>query len=191
MSQETINLIVVGLIGFVPSLLMLILNNHFQNKREERSRKWELEDRQSNRSLIVLDSQIKEAQVYITNFVEAVDRMQNIGSVVERTRNKEPEDFFNSFEQHWKEVASLSVTAAKKLPRISLINDMEFKELNEKLLILFNQELENLLELIRKIAEKESLDRETAVKSLSGFYRNAEDILFEMQRKLDEIAKTI
>lgn len=116
----------------------------------------------SNRHLNVLDSQIKEAQSYITNFSDAVDKWETIAIFVELTKNEQPEDFLNRFEPHWEEVTSLVKVGAKKLPKLNL-KDVEFHELNEKLLVLFNQGILNLFDVTRKIRYEETFDRESFI----------------------------
>jgi hypothetical protein len=108
---------------------------------------------------------------------------------VELTKNEQPEDFLNRFEPHWEEVTSLVKVGAKKLPKMNL-KDVEFHELNEKLLVLFNQGILNLFDVTRKIRYEETFDRESVVTGMREFHSNAKDILAEMQWKLDELSET-
>ena len=69
MSKETINLLVGALIGIVSSLLSVTVGNIFQDRREIRKRKWDLEDRERNRYVAARDDRLLEAQAYLGFYI--------------------------------------------------------------------------------------------------------------------------
>lgn len=186
MSQETINLIIAGLIGFVPSLLILILNNLFQNKREERNRKWELEDRKADRRIKAKDSIRDEAQEYLHRYEEATQLLRNIE--VALLFDTDAKKFDSS---QFDKLRELTNFTSKRLLSVGYLDDLELMKLNDELRLLFNNEVNNAFALNEKILNNETFDKRATFDGIFHSSSSMSVLISRMQTKLEKLSQTI
>jgi hypothetical protein len=186
MSQETLNLLIGALIGILSSLLTVTVGNYFQDRREIRKRKWELEDREFNGHTDTKNDRLREAQSYLDTYNETgrllVDAEIQLMTTADIDKSLKELDA----------IRELMNFTSRKLLSIHALNDPKLKELNEKLVSHFINETTNLLDLrSRIINSKDDIDKEQVSRSITKFNLGMAELIREMQFRLNELAETM
>ena len=172
MSQETINLLVGALIGIVSSLLTLIVGNIFQDRREVRKRKWELDDRTLTRRQELWMSRIKDTRDLVEDYHEIIATVTN----VLKTELLNPE------------LAKTDMSIYKDLTRE--YDDKRKKKIS--MWIINDNEINDALKKLRELMDKLVDDLPKASKDLdiiNNFERQAEFYLTILKWRLDELGE--
>jgi len=74
MSPETLNLLIGAAIGLFASLITSWFNNKYQWERDDQTRKWELEDRHSQRERELFDKRIAAAETNTNDILAAIQK---------------------------------------------------------------------------------------------------------------------
>ncbi len=74
MSPKTLNLLIGASIGLFASLITSWFNNKYQRERDDKTRKWELEDRHSQRERELFDKRIAAAETNTNDILAAIQK---------------------------------------------------------------------------------------------------------------------
>jgi hypothetical protein len=181
MSQD-INLLIIGaVIGSVSPLLILLVTLYFQNKREIRARKWELEDRQSSRRLDVLAMRVTEAQAYLLGFYEATQKLMMFELTIIATQN------VDNHIKDWEKIPALLTGINQKVISFAILQDEVLHALHEELNQVFRIEHKNAIELMDSIRKKDIPDKDIVVERVTQYYKKSSVLIAEMQQRIDEL----
>jgi hypothetical protein len=127
MSPETINLIIGIVLGVVLTLLTLSVGSYVQNGKDERQRKWELEDRESDRRSLIQDMRMKEAREMVDIYDVYLSELEGFVFQFGRLKkNNDREEMVKSLAE-FAELKTMAPSflreAAKKTTSLSILKD--------------------------------------------------------------------
>jgi hypothetical protein len=172
-------------IGTAASLIGLVIGYYFQKWSDERKRVWELQDRQGKRLLELRDTKIAEAQECLNRYMNASSKLANIE--VETMFSKDVSTFRAKLETVLQEMRLTTST----LTSMNFLNDSELNSFEQQLTSLIWTEQENALNLVKAIANEETLDEHAIRTRLLEFSGKAGELSRKIQKKLDTFSEAI
>lgn len=168
-------LIVVGWsLGLFSSLIGAIVNNYFQRKQNERKRRWELEDKQTE----IKNKRIEDAQVLLNSFMYELKSLIVAKHMLIQTQD------VKIFQTIIKELPDKMDFSLSQFASSMGLGDFEISKLVIDLQKIFNEELASIVDIMAKIEKGDAIDKVVLFGKLIAFEEQSLSIVSNIQSKL-------
>jgi hypothetical protein len=171
-----------AIIGVLSALLTFILTSWYQWLRDERDRKWRLEDMKLQRRLNALNLRLSDVQRYlnekhgiILSIYEMEYKLLNFGL------GFDAEAVFNKLSGHYK-------NSNESFSSIFNLSDPDLTQLNIKLTQLILNEQNEYKRLGEKISNKEVISKEQEEARINKFFSDASGVYYSLIKRVDELS---
>lgn len=175
--MEALDIIVPVFTAVLVSFITFFLTrSHYERKRQD-----DLVDRENNRLIEIRNDSLQEIQAYVDTYKKALSLLINIETGLIYTSNLE-----KAVEQ-FNELRELTNFTPKRLFSIGYFGDWKLKELNEKLVPIYDKAVNNAFALIKRVILREAINKEEALQELTSFNHELSTMIGQMQQRLNEL----
>ena len=171
-----------AIIGVVSALLTFVLTSWYQWLRDERDRKWRLEDLKLQRRLNVLNLRLADVQRYlsekhgiIVSMYEMEYKLLNFGLKFY------VEAVFSKLSDHYK-------NSNEDFSSIFNLSDPELTQLNIKLTQLVLNEQNEYKLLGEKISSEQAINKDQEEARINKFFSEASSLYYSLIKRVDELS---
>ena len=183
MSQEVI-FIIGSFFGFLISISATILTHIFQSKRDERDRKWELEDKERQKRIEIKQKRIHLAEEYANLILITALEMYDFEK--DFILFTFPKENTKNTELKLNNIKDLQINAFKIASSINLIGNIKLYTKSRILYKLVYSENKRIMDLIKRRCE--DIDKESEFKRLDEFIASVRKSHEEVISELDKLS---
>jgi hypothetical protein len=171
-----------AIIGVLSALLTFVLTSWYQWLRDERDRKWRLEDMKLQRRLNVLNLRLADIQRYLNENYGIISSLYEMEyKLLSLGLKFKIDPVSNNLMEHHKN-SNFSFAS------IFNLNDPDLTQLNVKLSQMIMNEENEYKALKQKISDGEIINKEQEEARINKFYSDASKLYCSMIKRVDELS---
>ena len=171
-----------AIIGVLSALLTFILTSWYQWFRDERDRKWRLEDMKLQRRLNVLNLRLADIQRYLSENYEIISSLYEIEyKLLNLGLTFKMDPVFDNLIEHHK-------SSNSSFASIFNLNDPDLTQLNVKLTQMIINEENEYKALKQKLSDGKTINKEQEEARINMFYSDASKLYYSMIKRVDELS---
>lgn len=182
MSSDTLNLIVGAIIGLVSSLVAVTVTNYFQSRRDDKRRRWELEDRQLERGLKVILSRAEQARRYMNLYFDVILGLENCEMVLVHTKST------SELAETVLRLKPLIEDTTKAHAGVLNLNDPELNTEVQEMIGLVRHEYDEAKALDERMRGPDPISAEVELARIREFFHRGNVLRVQILNRIDQIS---